>query len=165
MHDLSTIQKLNVEAFLEGAEKARSEGKHVLVTYDGLHVTGFETFSDEGEAMAQLQNSQANADPSQRFTMLLPAVEGRPAVNIEFDRPQLLDGEPNDPAIEQQAELTPEEEGELSNAVMQRDRALNALQAAAFAFAKAQEKCTHLGEDLRARMEARARELQPQLFQ
>ncbi len=167
MHDLPTIHKLNAERLLEGAERHRSEGKHVLVTYDGLHVTGFETFSDEGEAMAALQAAQAGADaePSKHFKMLLPARDGRPPMDIDSDRPQLLDGEPDDPALEKQAELTAEEEGQLTVAAQQRDRALVALQAAAFAYTKAQDECTALAEQLRARMEAQARELQPQLFQ
>ncbi len=166
MHDLSTIHKLNAEQFLESAEKARSGGKHVLVTYDGQHVTGFETFSNDADAMNALQNAQSAAGASNHFVILAPASEGQPAVDVHASRPRLLDGEPDDPIVnEQQAELTAEEEGQLVVAAQQRDRALTALQAAAFAYTKAQDECTALAQTLRARIEKQARELQPQLFQ
>jgi hypothetical protein len=156
VQDLETLHKLNVDAFLQAAENARTrDGKHVIVSYDGVTVTGYETFTDRDEAFGKLKELQAEADASEHFKLLLP--DGN---DISTDRPQLLDNEPDDPVGMPQ--LTEEEDGALQVAVAQRDRCATALQAAAFAFAKAQDECTALAEKLRARLESELQ--QPKLL-
>lgn len=156
MHDTEIINRLNREAFLDAAEKARKDGKHVVVSYDGLHTTGYETFTQEVDAFTRMSALQADASPSHRFVMLLPS-----GIDIEAERPvQLLDGEA---PTENQPELTAEEEGQLIEAANKRDRALTSLQAAAFEFAFSQQACTDLAEDLRKRMADRLRDAQQPL--
>ena len=167
MHDLNTINKLNAQQFAEWAEGLRGEGKHVLVTYEGLHVVGLESFTDRDEAFAKLNEAQGAATAGQHFKMMLPAKDGQAAVDIEAARPQLLDGEPDDPVlpptagntVEGQPELTEAELAELGMAADARDRALTALQAAALAFAKLQGECDVLAGKLRQKMEERGRQL------
>lgn len=158
MHDLKNIHKLNVSAFLQAAENARTrDGKHVLVSYDGLTVTGYETFTSANELTDKLNTLQAAASASENFKVLLP--DGN---DIAIDRPQLLDGEPDDPVIGEgpadtpgAPQLTSSEEAELDLAVQQRERAEHVLRAAALRFAQEQQNCETLAEKLKARLKAR----------
>lgn len=144
-------------AFLEPARKLLQEGQSVIVAYDGLTAVGYKGYPTPDEAMAALPGAQAQvaSAPSAHFKVLFP--DGS---EVAASRPQLLDGEPDDPVIPNTPadapggpQLTSEQEGKLQVAVAQRDRALIALQGAAFAFAEAQNQCTALAEELRKSME------------
>ena len=151
MHDLKSIDKINGEAFLQTAEKLRSEGRHVLVTYDGLHVTGFESFSDEQEAFDKLNKAQDAAGASEHFKMLLPAGNGEPARDVETRRT----GDDEIIARAEQPQLSAEEESELDDAVVARDKAQELLNEAATGFALAQARCRVLASELKKKMESR----------
>ena len=147
MHDLKTIDKINGGSFLTAAQKLRDEGRHVLVTYDGLHVTGFESFSDEQEAFDKLNKAQDAAGASEHFKMLLPAGNGEPAVDLDID--------PNAPPDAPMPQLSAEEESELDDAVIARDKAQELLNEAATGFALAQARCRVLASELKKKMEGR----------
>lgn len=145
-------------AFLAVARDMVRDGKTVIVAYDGVHAVGYKPFDTKEAAMEALPHFQAQvaSSPSAHFKVLFP--DGS---EIAASRPQLLDGEPDDPVLSEGPadapggpQLSAEQEGKLQVAVAQRDRAATALQAAAFAFAKAQDECTALAEELRKSVEA-----------
>lgn len=72
MHALDTIQKLNAQAFEKGIATFRSQGRHVLCKYDGLHLMSIETFSSADQIVDAHQAALRNAQPSEHFVCLAP---------------------------------------------------------------------------------------------
>lgn len=60
MHDLATIHKLNAEAYAQGIDNFRKQGRHVLAIYSGLHLMSVETFTTAEEATTALEAIPAN---------------------------------------------------------------------------------------------------------
>lgn len=50
MHDLNTINRLNLEAFAESINAHRKAGRFVLAQYEGLSLVSIETFSYQNQA-------------------------------------------------------------------------------------------------------------------
>lgn len=46
MHDLNTINKLNANAFEAAIKNFQAQGRYVLAKYEGLTLTGIETFGN-----------------------------------------------------------------------------------------------------------------------
>ena len=50
MHDLNTINRLNIEAFAESITAHRKAGRFVMAQYEGLSLVSIETFSYQNQA-------------------------------------------------------------------------------------------------------------------
>ena len=156
MHDIKAIDRLNVEGFLQDAEKWRAAGKHVLITFDGLHITGAESFASSDEAFTKLHEVKANATESEHFKMLLPAHDGLPAHDLD------VNGESSSATPAGGATLSEAEEKQMVEFANTRDEAERALCAAAREYTLAQAKCTVFADKLRQRV--RDEHNQGQLF-
>lgn len=81
MHDPMTLAKANAAAVgaplgqtvAEMAKRFQAQGKYVLLSKDGLHVTALETFSHPDEANAALSARSATATASENYVLLTPA--------------------------------------------------------------------------------------------
>lgn len=74
MHDLHTIHKLNAEAYAQGIENFRKQGRHVLAVYSGLHLMSVETFGTAEEATAALEAIPANCGDHGKLFAPYPSV-------------------------------------------------------------------------------------------
>lgn len=86
MHDLNTIAKLNAEAYEQGIENFRKQGRHVLAIYSGLHLMSVETFGTAIEATTALEAIPENCGDHGKVFAPYPTVaaivtEPRPAVD------------------------------------------------------------------------------------
>lgn len=73
MHDLNTINRLNYQAHAASIETHRRDGRHVLARYEGVHLVGYDTYTDLDEAQriqAERQaERQAGTLPGTQFTL------------------------------------------------------------------------------------------------
>lgn len=87
MHDLTTINRLNLEAFAESIERYRRQGGYVLAVYAGLSLVSIETFSEQAPAFAAFEAYRDRKDSehaklffpiSTDAGMLFPPIESHP---------------------------------------------------------------------------------------
>lgn len=69
MHDLNTINRLNYQAHAASIETHRRDGRHVLARYEGVHLVGYDTYTDLDEAQRIQAERQAGALPGTQFTL------------------------------------------------------------------------------------------------
>ena len=72
MHDLNTINRLNLEAFAESIHKQRATGRHVLAKYEGAHLVSIETFSDGRLAQVAFDTATAAQHGGERNVLYAP---------------------------------------------------------------------------------------------
>ena len=72
MHDLNTIRRLNFEAFADSIGRYQRQGRWVLATYEGLHLTSIETFSSAEDAAQALVSAQESAPIGNTFRLFKP---------------------------------------------------------------------------------------------
>jgi hypothetical protein len=76
MHGLNTIAKINNESFAAAIANYQAQGRYVLVTYGGLHISGIETFEDPLEAVSKFNSPLPFPDVTRK---ILPPTARRPA--------------------------------------------------------------------------------------
>jgi hypothetical protein len=74
MHDLNTINRLNLEAHGKAIEGDRLKGKHVVATYEGLHLTRHSSF-DDGEMALQFAEAERRNAIGRTVHILPPLAE------------------------------------------------------------------------------------------
>lgn len=73
MHDLSTINRLNVEAHHAAIQRERAAGKHVVLTYAGLHLVSHRPFEIIEDAVNAYKAPPASPDEHRSLLPALPA--------------------------------------------------------------------------------------------
>lgn len=72
MHDLNTINRLNLEAFAESIARHRANGRHVLAKYEGAHLVAIETFSEPLLALEAWEVADAAQHGGERNVLYAP---------------------------------------------------------------------------------------------
>lgn len=72
MHDLNTINRLNVQGFAADIERQRAAGKHVVVKHEGLHIVRAEPFDTSTEAQHAFEVSVSSGGPGSRTVLYTP---------------------------------------------------------------------------------------------
>lgn len=76
MHDLNTINRLNVEAHHAAIQRERAAGKHVVVTYAGLHLVSHQSYDIIEDALNAYKAPLAAPDEHRSLLPCLPDWHG-----------------------------------------------------------------------------------------
>lgn len=76
MHDLNTINRLNVEAHHAAIQRERAAGKHVVLTYAGLHLVSHQSFEIIEDALNAYKAPLASPDEHRSLLQALPDWHG-----------------------------------------------------------------------------------------
>jgi hypothetical protein len=75
MQDLETIRRVNAESAAREIPSLVAAGKHVVVTYAGLHYLHHQAYDTEAAAKAAAQAAGIAAGPSERVELHHPHAE------------------------------------------------------------------------------------------
>lgn len=78
MHDLNTINRLNLEAFAEAINAYRAAGRHVLAKYEGAHLMAIETFTEPMLALEAWEKANAAQHGGERNVLYAPTRASEP---------------------------------------------------------------------------------------
>lgn len=76
MHDLNTINRLNVEAHHAAIQRERAAGKHVVLTYAGLHLVSHQSYDIIEDALNAYKAPLAAPDEHRSLLPALPYWHG-----------------------------------------------------------------------------------------
>lgn len=87
MHSLSTISRLNAEAYEVAIEHLRQQGRDVVANYDGLHLMSIESFSDSDEALEAF--TKPADSPSEHRKLFTAYAAPQATADMFKDNPEL----------------------------------------------------------------------------